>query len=67
MRNLVKIENMNGLARDTSSHAVISTSEEVFNDYHKRKSLAAKQQEEINAMKQDIGEIKSVLQALMQR
>jgi hypothetical protein len=67
MRNLVKIENMNGLARDTSSHAVISTSDEVFNDYHKRKSLASKQQEEINAMKQDIGEIKSMLQALIQR
>lgn len=67
MRNLVKIENMNGLARDTSSHAVISTSDEVFNDYHKRKSLASKQQEEINAMKQDIGEIKSMLQALVQR
>lgn len=67
MHNLVKIENMKGLARDISSHAVISTSEEVFNDYHKRKSIATKQQEEINAMKQDIGEIKSMLQALIKR
>lgn len=67
MHNLIKIENMNGLARDPSSHAVISTSDEAFRDYHKRKSLAAKQQEEIDAMKQDIGEIKSMLEALLQR
>lgn len=58
---------MKGLARDMSSHAVISTSEEVFADYQKRKSLAAKQQEEINTLKKDISEIKSMLQALTQR
>lgn len=67
MHNLVKIENMNGLARDLSSHAVISTSEEAVKDYHRRKALAAQQQVQIDAMKQDINEIKEMLQALMKR
>ena len=74
MRNLVKIESMNGLARDLSSHAVISTSTEAYESYKMRKSIAAarnenyeKQQVEIDTMKQDISEIKSMLQALLQR
>ena len=74
MHNLIKIENTTGLARDISSHAVISTSVEAFNDYHRRKALAMskhdqfqKQQEEIDSIKQDISEIKSMLQALMKR
>jgi len=74
MHNLLKIENMNGLARDVSSHAVISTSKETFQDYRRRKNLAEmqlneskRQQEEIDSLKQDISEIKSMLQALMKR
>lgn len=74
MHNLIKIENVNGLARDVSSHAVISTSTEAYESYKIRKSLAAnkkseieKQQEQIDIMKQDISEIKTMLQALIKR
>lgn len=65
---------MNGMARDISSHAVISTSNEAFEDYQRRKSLALsrnailqKQQEEINALKDNLEEIKQMLQALIKR
>lgn len=74
MHNLVKIDNMNGLARDISSHAVVATSKEAFDDYRKRKALASqrademkRQQEEIDKLKQDIGEIKNMLQELIKR
>lgn len=74
MHDLIKIESMNGMARDISSHAVISTSPEVFEDYHRRKMIASqknsiieKQQEEITALKADLAEIKQMLQALTKR
>lgn len=74
MHDLVKIESMNGMARDISSHAVISTSTEAFEDYQRRKALAIernsvlqKQQEEINALKDNLEEIKQMLQALIKR
>ena len=74
MHNYVKIENMNGLARDLSSHAVISTSVEAFDEYQRRKALASqktnelkKQQEEIDMLKRDIGEIKHMLQEILKR
>jgi hypothetical protein len=74
MHNLIKIESSNSLARDLSSHAVISTSKETFRDYHRRKTLAEqqmneskKQQDEIDALKNDISEIKTMLQTLIKR
>ena len=74
MHNYVKIESDNSLARDVSSHAVISVSADKVNDYRDRKriaeqkaSLLSRQQEEIDQMKDDIQEIKSMLLALLQR
>lgn len=74
MHDFVKIESMNGMARDISSHAVISTSAETFEDYHKRRQIARqksgiieKQQAEINELKEDLKEIKQMLQALIKR
>lgn len=74
MPDFVKIENMNGMARDISSHAVISTSTEMFQDYQRRKALAMErdailqqQQEQINALKDSLEEIKQMLQAFIKR
>ena len=74
MHNLVKIDGDDSLARDISSHAVIAVSADKANDYYARRKIAeakanelARQQQEINELKDDIQQIKSMLQALMQR
>lgn len=74
MHNIVEIEGDKTLARDISSHAVITVSPDKLNDYQARKRIAeqksnelARQQEEIEELKDDIKQIKSMLQALLQR
>jgi hypothetical protein len=74
MHNIVEIEGDKTLARDISSHAVITVSPDKLNDYQSRKRIAeqkaselARQQEEIEELKDDIKQIKSMLQALLQR
>jgi hypothetical protein len=74
MHNIVEIEGDKTLARDISSHAVITVSPDKLNDYKARKRIAeqksnelARQQEEIEELKDDIKQIKSMLQALLQR
>jgi TolA-binding protein len=74
MHNLVQIENDKELARDISSHAVISMSSEKADSYRARRRVAEqhamevnRQQEEIDNLKDDIKEIKTMLQALLQR
>ena len=74
MHNLVQIESDNSLARDMSSHAVISMSPEKVDQYKARKKVAEqqalevnRQQQEIDNLKDDIKEIKSMLHALLQR
>lgn len=74
MHNLVQIESDNSLARDMSSHAVILMSPEKVDQYKARKKVAeqlalqtVQQQQEIDNLKDDIKEIKSMLNALLQR
>lgn len=74
MHNFVQIDDNPGLVRDMRSHAVISTNSEKVNDYVARKAIASQrdslinsQQHQINELKTDIEEIKTMLRALMQR
>jgi hypothetical protein len=74
MHNLVQIESDNSLARDMSSHAVLTINPDKINDYYARKKIAeekynklSRQQQEIDALKGDIKEIKTMLLALLQR
>ena len=68
MHNLVQIENDKSLARDMSSHAVISMTPEKVDQYKARKKVAeqlalqtVQQQQEIDNLKDDIKEIKELL------
>ena len=70
----VKIENKDGLIRDISSGAVLNTNQTDYENYlnRKRQSELAKEQsskqvEEINNLKNEIGEIKKMLLALMNK
>ena len=70
----VKIENKDGLIRDISSGAVLNTNQTDYENYLNRKKQASlakeqssKQVEEINNLKNEIGEIKKMLLALMNK
>jgi len=70
----VKIENKDGLIRDISSGAVLNTNQTDYENYLNRKKQAAlakeqssKQVEEINNLKNELGEIKKMLLALMNK
>ena len=74
MHDIVKIDGKVDLIRDMQSHAVISSSLEEINLYNNRKKLAQcreleleKQKIEIDSLKEDMREIKVMLQALLKR
>ena len=74
MHNLIKIDSIEGMARDVSSHAVVSTSSTSINDYLARRkamqdrdSRFEEQQEQIDSLKNDLNDIKTMLKALLQR
>jgi hypothetical protein len=63
-----KVEGHDSLVRDMSSHAIVSTDDEQFNAYQRKRLLEKKQKEliehqaqEIESMKSDIQEIKHML------
>jgi phage-related minor tail protein len=74
MHNLVQIEDNNELLRDVSSHAVLASSNKKILDY-KAKKMAAEQQsailrknqEEIASLKNDMSEIKEMINLLLKR
>lgn len=74
MHNLVQIEDNNELLRDVTSHAVLASSNKKILDY-KAKKIAAEQQaailkqnqEEIATLKNDMREIKEMINLLLKR
>lgn len=74
MSMLVKVENNNSLVRDISSNAIINMSESEYDGYRKRKEIMQKQKmqiesqvKEIESIKCEIGEIKSMLLCLLSK
>ena len=74
MLKLVEIEDNRELLRDVSSHAVLASSDKKILDY-KAKKIAAEQhaailrqnQEEIASLKDDMREIKEMINLLLKR
>lgn len=74
MHDLVKIEGDDSLVRDMQSKAVLAISPDKMNDYYARKNIAqmkamelTRQQEQIDELKADISQIKTMLEALLKR
>lgn len=74
MTVLVKIEGKDGLVRDISSGAILNTNRTDYENFleRKRQEKASKEQiaqqaEEINSIKNEIGEIKQMLLALLNK
>ena len=74
MNNVLKVEGHDGLVRDVSTFAIINTNDTEYAAHISRKKLldvrktqAAKQQEEINNLKDDILEMKNMLAELLSK
>lgn len=74
MHNLVEIEDNRELLRDVSSHAVLASSNKKILDYRAKKIAAEQQaailkqnQEEITSLKNDMREIKEMINLLLKR
>ena len=74
MKNQVPVEGKLGLYRDSDSSAIINRDKRAYLDYMQRKKAAENKNNELNKMKEDLdnvkgelGEIKSLLSTLVQK
>jgi len=67
MHNFVSIDNQPDLIRDISNHAIITNSSHKISEYNARKKAMSEKENEIQSLKNDMEEIKKMLQVLMQR
>jgi len=67
MTNYIKVEGHSTLVRDETSTGIVSTDIKAYVLQKKRKEVFLKQKNEINTLKEDVGEIKQLLQTLIER
>lgn len=63
----VNIENRPGLQRDLTSGAVINTDNAAYHKALRAKELAKLKQNEIKDLKQDVKELKELMQTIIER
>ena len=62
---MIPVEGHKNLFRDEKSGAIVNTDTNGYNQYVKLRSERKKQREEIDGLKQDISEIKSLLMEII--
>ena len=74
MKNLTLVEGSSGLYRDSESTAIINKDKKAYLDYIKRKKIAEEKNSELGKMKEDLdnvknelGDIKGLLSTLVQK
>jgi len=65
MSDLTRVEGETYLYRDESSGAIVNTDTSAYSLHMKRKQLFIRQASEINSLKEEITEIKSLLKELV--
>ncbi len=63
----IKVEGHTHLIRDEESHAIINTDVENYRLTMKRRQILSTQRDEINSLKNDMSEIKSLLKELINK
>lgn len=63
----IKVEGHTHLERDESSHAIINTDIEQYRLTMRRREVYRAQKEDINNLKNEIGEIKGLLKELIEK
>ena len=64
---MIPVKDHKNLYRDEKSGAILNTDTVGFNQYKKMKRFKSNQKEEIDKMKQDIEEIKSLLREIAKK
>jgi hypothetical protein len=74
MQHFLKVEGHNGLVRDMSTGAIINTNKSEYEEYMARKRMAeqreaeiSKHSEDINILKNELQDIKSMLLEILQK
>lgn len=74
MQQFLKVEGHNGLVRDTSTGAILNTNKSEYEEYMARKKQAeqreqeiSKHSEDINILKSELQDIKSMLLEILQK
>ena len=63
----IKVEGHANLVRDEESHAIINTDVEQYRLTMRRRQMLRTQRDEINSLKNDMSEIKSLLKELINK
>ena len=63
----IKVEGHTHLVRDEESHAIINTDVKQYRLTMKRRQMLRTQKDEINSLKNDMSEIKSLLKELINK
>ena len=63
----IKVEGHSHLVRDEESHAIINTDVEQYRLTMRRRQTMRTQRDEINSLKEDMEEIKSLLKGLVNK
>ena len=64
---MIPVKDHKNLYRDEKSGAILNTDTDSFKQYKKMKSFKSNQRDEIERMKQDIEEIKSLLREIVKK
>ena len=66
-KGLIKVEDHNDLGRDPKSNAIVNTDRAAYEAYIKARAEASKKRDEVLDLKDEITELKSMLQVLVEK
>ena len=67
MSKYITVEGHNDIVRDETSQAIINTDTEQYRSVMRRRQLISNQKNEINALKQEVTEIKDLLKDIIEK
>lgn len=65
--NMIKVKGHSNLVRDPYSKAIINTDSKAYDAAVERRRLAKKKQNEFNELKQEVNELKDLIQILLKK
>ena len=65
--NYIEVEGHKDLVRDMNTTAILNTNKNAYQQAKERVERIKKEKEEINILKQDVNEIKDMLQKLLEK
>ena len=66
-KGLIRVEDHNNLGRDPESNAIVNTDRAAYEAYIKARVEASKKRDEVVDLKDEITELKSMLQVLVEK